>query len=151
MEEVARVTVELGVPALGADAGSVFVIDPRGAQLRMIASCGYPAEALRAYATLPVAARAPISDAVRDRSMVFISAADDLRTRYPEVTQVQPDTCGLAAVPVIARGHALGAIGLSFYARPPDDEARARIDRLIAQCGQALDRAALFDSERAAR
>jgi signal transduction histidine kinase/CheY-like chemotaxis protein len=151
VEEVARVTVELGVPALEASAGAMFVIDPGGAQLRMVASRGYSAEVSRVYATLPLTARAPICDAVRDRSMVFIAAADELRTRYPEVTQVRPETRALGAVPLIASGRMLGAIHLSFDTRPPDVEACARIDRLVGQCGQALDRAALFDSERAAR
>ncbi|HEX8108291.1 MAG TPA: GAF domain-containing sensor histidine kinase, partial [Kofleriaceae bacterium] len=151
VEEVARVTVERGVPALEAGAGAVFVIDPGGDQLRMVASRGYPGEVSRTYATLPLTARAPICDAIRDRSMVFVATVDELRTRYPELTQVQPETRAVAAVPLIATGRVLGALGLSFHARPPDEEARGRIDRLVGQCGQALDRAALFDSERAAR
>jgi signal transduction histidine kinase len=151
VEEVARVTIELGVPALEASAGAMFVSDPGGAQLRMVASRGYSADVSRAYAMPPLTARLPVCDAVRDRSMVFIAAVDELRTRYPEVTQVRPETRAVGAVPLIASGRMLGAIHLSFDTRPPDVEARARIDRLVGQCGQALDRAALFDSERTAR
>ncbi|HEX3762854.1 MAG TPA: ATP-binding protein [Kofleriaceae bacterium] len=151
VEDVARVTAELGVSALGADAGSVFVVEPDGARLRMVASRGYPERTERTYATLPVAARAPICDAVRDRSAVFVGSVDELRERYPELTEVQPATCAVAAVPLVASGGVLGAVGLSFHGRRPDAQARARIDRLVGQCAQALDRAALSDSERAAR
>ncbi|HEY0476164.1 MAG TPA: ATP-binding protein [Kofleriaceae bacterium] len=151
VDDVARITVELGVPALGADAGSVFVVEPDASALRMLASSGYPDGVPRAYATVPLTARLPICDAVRDRAMVFVSTAAELRARYPELTDAQPDTRALAAVPFVASGRTLGVIDLSFRARPPDDQARARIDRLIGQCGQALDRAALSDSERAAR
>jgi signal transduction histidine kinase len=151
VEDVAQVTVELGVPALGADAGAVFVLDDAAAQLRMVASHGLPSATLDANAVLPLTAPAPICDAVRDRKMVFILAAEELRARYPALKAIQPDTVALAAVPLMVSGRVLGVIGLSFRIRPPDQDARARIDRLIGQCGQALDRAALFDSERAAR
>jgi signal transduction histidine kinase len=151
VEDVARVTAELGVSALGADAGSVFVVEPDAARLRMVASRGYPGPAEQAYATLPLAARVPICDAVRDRRMVYISEVDELRAHYPDVTGIQPDTRAVAAVPLVASGRALGAIGLSFRAQRPDAQARSRIDRLVGQCAQAFDRAALFDSERAAR
>jgi signal transduction histidine kinase/CheY-like chemotaxis protein len=148
VEEVARVTAELGVSAVAADAGAVFAVEPEAGGLRMIASRGYPAPVERAYATLPLAVRAPICDAVRDRCMVFVAETDELRERYPEV---QPDTRAFAAVPLIASGRTLGAIGLSFRTQRPDAQARSRIDRLVGQCAQAFDRAALFDSERAAR
>ena len=151
VEDVARVTVELGVPALGADAGAVFMIDPDGERMRMVASTGYPAGAEQAYATLPLTRRLPICDAVRDRATLFIAAASELRARYPELVDIQPDARAVAAVPLIVSGRAIGAIGLSFHARSPDEPSRARIDHLLGQCGQALDRAALFDSERAAR
>jgi signal transduction histidine kinase len=117
----------------------------------MVASRGYEADVLRTYATLPLATRVPICDAVRDHSMVFLPAIDELRTRYPDVIQLQPETSAVAGVPLIASGRVLGAIHLSFHAQLPDAEARARIDRLVGQCGQAFERAALFDSERAAR
>jgi signal transduction histidine kinase len=150
VEDVAQVAVEIGVPALGADAGALFVLDGDDL-LRMVASTGYSDDAIRARNAVPLASRAPICDAVRDRAMVFLAAGDELRARYPEVLDAQPDTRALVAVPLIASGRMLGVIGLSFRARSPDEQARARIDRLVGQCGQALDRAALFDSERAAR
>jgi signal transduction histidine kinase len=151
VEDVARVTMELGVPALEAGAGAMFVVDPGGDQLRMVASRGYAADVVRAYATVPLTIRVPICDAVRDHSMVFLAAIDELRARYPDVAELHPETRAVAGVPLIASGRVLGAIHLSFHARLPDAEALARIDRLVGQCGQAFERAALFDSERAAR
>jgi signal transduction histidine kinase/ActR/RegA family two-component response regulator len=151
VDEVARVAIEIGVSALEAGAGAMFVVEPGGARLRMIASCGYPAEVSRVYETLPLTARVPICDAVREHSMVFLAGVDELRTRYPDATWLQPETRAVAGVPLIASGRVLGAVHLSFHAQLPDAEARARIDHLIGQCGLAFERAALFDSERAAR
>ena len=151
LDEVARVTVDLGVPALGADAGALFVVEPGAAQLRMVASRGYPDDVARTHATVPLSAVLPICDAVRDCATVFVADVAELRARYPELSYTQPETRGLAAVPLTSSGRTLGVIGLSFRAPPPDEQARARIDRLVSQCAQALDRAALSDSERAAR
>jgi len=151
VEDVAKLTIELCVPALGANAGAVFVLERDDTQLRMVASTGYPAEATQTYQTVPITAALPICDAVSGRTTVFVSTDDELRARYPELVASQRQIRTLAAVPIVASGRILGVIGLSFHVRPPDEAARARIDRLIGQCGQALDRAALFDSERAAR
>jgi signal transduction histidine kinase/CheY-like chemotaxis protein len=151
VEEVAKAMIELGVPALGADAGRVFMLDPADACLRLVASTGCPAQAAEPFRTLSLHAALPVCEAVRDRAPVYCKSLDDLHARYPKLTELRPETRALAAIPLEGRERTLGAVALTFRESLPDEQARMRLDHLTWQCGQALDRAVLFDSERAAR
>src|SRR4029077_10904970 len=82
---------------------------------------------------------------------VYCQSLDDLHARYPELTELRPEARAWAAIPLEGRERTLGAVALSFREALPDEQARLRFERLTWQCGQALDRAVLFDSERAAR
>jgi signal transduction histidine kinase len=151
VEEVARATVDLGVPALGADAGGIFLLEPDRANLRLLASHGYRRTQAAPYDRVPLAANLPVCDAVRAGTSVFITSAAEFAARYPQVAERDPETEAWAAILLEGRGRLLGAIGLSFKHQLPEAEARARIDDLTAQCGQALDRAILFEEVQAAR
>lgn len=117
----------------------------------MAASVGYPEEIARAYEEVPVDAALPLCEALRSRRPIFLGSVEELRALYSHLTTYDPASRAWAAMPLDGRERTLGAIALNFHEAPRDQQARDRIDRLIHQCGLALDRAALFDSARAAR
>ena len=162
--EVASVVVEQGVAALGAQAGVVVTLEAgvepdsesggAGGVLRLLRSIGYPAELLERWAEIPVMAPVPIAEAARTGAPIFLESADAWAARYPGTGPLQllPSSRSWAAVPLVAHDRVLGVMGLSFatpHAFAPED--RAFAVTLAQQCAQALERARLFDVERASR
>jgi len=154
VEEVVRVTLELGLPALGARSGAMLRLSDDGKSLRVLSSQGYARETLREYAVFSVDAQVPAAEAIRIGEPVFVSSAEEYRRRYPSVPleHLRPDHRAWAVLPLEGQGRRLGAIALSFDdSRNLDANGRQRIARLAWQCAQALDRALLVDSEREIR
>jgi PAS domain S-box-containing protein len=150
--EVAETVLGQGLLATGAHAGSICAVTDEGRSLQVLAHAGYRPQQLDGWLTIPVAKRAPLSDAARTGRPVLLERAEELAATYPELAALARPCRAIAALPLIAQGRVVGAMGLSF------DE-RRRFDRdettflcaLAQQCGQALDRARAFEAERLAR
>ena len=127
VDDVGRATIDLGLPALGAESGALFQCAPDGTGLVLVASTGSPAD---------------VPDLYRNLS---------LDEPFPAIDDILIDG-SWAALPLDVGDRVIGVIALG-YDRPLDftSSVRDRLGRLARQCGQALDRALLFDSERTAR
>jgi PAS domain S-box-containing protein len=127
VDDVGRATIDLGLPALGAESGALFRRAPDGTGLLLIASTGSPADVPDSYRTL------------------------SMEEPFPAIDDVLIDG-SWAALPLEVGDRVIGLIALG-YDRPRDfsSSVRERFGRLARQCGQALDRALLSDSERTAR
>ncbi|MBE7549597.1 MAG: PAS domain S-box protein [Anaerolineales bacterium] len=151
--QVAEVVIEHAVTVLGAKGGAVALLDENKTILETIDSVGYPAESVEKWQTYPVAAAAPISDAVRSETPVFIESIDVLAAQYPELMPHRPVSYpALAAIPLMLEDRVLGGMGLSFdepQVFTPED--RAFMWAIGQQCAQALERARLYEVEQQAR
>jgi PAS domain S-box-containing protein len=152
--EVARVTVEQGLQALGAGAGTLCLVSDDGAALEMVGSVGFPPGAMEPWKRFPLDAPVPLADAVRTGEPVYLESPEQRLERYPALARVRAatETKASACIPLIVGGKAVGVLGLSF----PEPGAREEEDRqfmlsLARQCAQALERARLFEAEQAAR
>jgi two-component system CheB/CheR fusion protein len=127
VDDVGRATIELGLPALGAESGALFRRAPDGTGLLLVASTGSPADVPALYRTL------------------------SMEEPFTAIDETLIDG-SWAALPLAVGDRVIGLIALG-YDQPQDftSNVRERLGRLARQCGQALDRALLFDSERAAR
>ncbi len=152
VDDVARATLDVGMPALGASSGAFFESAPDGGDLALIASTRGPADVPTSFRTLPTDQPFPAIDAVRSREPIFLSSGDQLLEMVPPVPPGMVSDGSWAALPLEVGDRVIGVIVLA-YERPQDftPEVRERLRRLARQCGQALDRALLLDSERAAR
>jgi signal transduction histidine kinase len=72
------------------------------------------------------------------------------RTRRPLCRELR-DGAGWMAVPLSLRGELSGTLSLTIASMPAGDAARAALLRVLEQCGRALSRARLAESERASR
>ena len=148
--EVATATVEVGLSALGARAGSFMLLDDSGTQLEICRSQGYDDSVRDSFARIPLDADFPVCQAVRERRPVFISGTEEYLRRYPTLRadQVARQHIAWAALPLEGRDKVLGVIGLSYDTGVNFDGAtRDHLMRLAWQCGQALERALLFDAQ----
>jgi signal transduction histidine kinase len=135
--EVAEVAIAEGAAALGASGGVLGLIEEDGAHVRIIRAVGMTEPALADQRRLPLDASHPIGEALLRAEGLFLE---------PENGRA------LAALPLVVEERRLGALLLAFDDRrtvTPEDRAFALA--LTRLCAQAIDRALLFDAQRAAR
>ena len=136
------------------DAGSVAValITTDGEFFEMIGMAGYSPAAEREWARFPMQPPTPMSDAVATGRPVIIDSAAERAARYPQIPEAVGGT--IAAVPIRGRGgdRVIGGLGFRFDApRRLDDDDRRLLTTLGEVCGQALDRARLYEAADAER
>ena len=129
-EQVADVVTTKGLPALGARGGALLRLDDEAGDYVLHACAdGEP----RSVVHLPLAADVPIA----------------VCARTGRALSVEPESLCL---PLLIRGHAIGAIALEFGpGGPPGQEALAFLEATVEQCSQALERARLYALERIRR
>jgi PAS domain S-box-containing protein len=147
--EVARVVLEEGVGLLDASAGSLSVVVARG-ELEVLDACGYPDRTLVAWRRYDVELPAPLAEAYRTRKAVWVESPAAYAKRYPELTAARrafPEGASVA-VPLFVDDAVVGVLGLDFAApvsfEPTD---RSLIQALAIECGQALERARLYEEQ----
>ena len=153
-DEVARAMVD-HAPAVFGAVGVILtrVVEP-GSHLQIMHVGDMP-DALRAqWETIPIDAPVPLADVARTREPIFLSSRDAWAQRYPHLGPVVESTRhhANAVVPLMVDDRLLGVLGLAFEsAHEFDDEERALVLTIAAQCALVLDRARLYQSERDAR
>ncbi|HEX2191290.1 MAG TPA: ATP-binding protein [Longimicrobiaceae bacterium] len=148
---VAEVVVREGVEALNAAAGTLALLDEAGGELELVGAVGLRRTLVESWRRFSIHADVPLAEAVREGRPVLFTTREELAARYPLLAP-DPGHSSWAAVPLLAEGRVVGAIGLSFA------EARAfgdgDLDFLLAvgrQCAGALLRARLYEREQLAR
>jgi PAS domain S-box-containing protein len=152
--QVAAVAVEHGMQAIGADAGSMALLDEGGAEFSIVGSRGYPEPTEERFRRFPLHPGAPMSDAVLTLRPVLVRDTADWRARFPRTAEAAVATGyeGYAAVPIVVDGQALGALGFSFRAGQAfDPGVDVFLETLAGHCASALERARLYEAEREAR
>ena len=153
-ESVAAAAVEEGVSAFGATGGTLALLSPDGATLELVGAVGYPPALVEPWRTFPASAAVPLADAARMRTVVVLRSQAERLARYPQLagTTTATDLTGLAAAPILVGDRVLGALGVSFPAeRGVGPEDVGFLEALTSVAGQALERTALYESERRAR
>ena len=144
-----------GMEALGATAASISRTVPGKAKLEIVAAAGYGDEALWGFRRIPLGCScpprlfppAPVRQCGSSRpingtlgSPTSASARGDIPPRSS------------ASIPLLVKGSVLGTIGLSFSTLQSfSDDDKGFAISLAQQCAQALERARLYEAERAAR
>jgi signal transduction histidine kinase len=151
--DVAAVVAARGQALPGAVACWVGVLAEGGHDLHVAGVRGGSERAGGRPSVLSVTADLPIAAAVRERSARFLSeAAPGLAAQTRACGFLPSAVRALAALPLGAGERILGAVAIAFAAPQPfDEEERAFLQAFAHQCAQALDRARLYEAERAAR
>jgi PAS domain S-box-containing protein len=153
-QQVADVVVNQGIAALGASAGSVFLLTDHGNSLQIIQASGYPQSVVDSWASFPVTATVPLAAAVRNKKPIFIESPEAFAANYPELADL-PTVTGnqaFACIPLIVEKQIIGVLGLSFATTQAFAiEDQGFMLTLGQQCGQAIARAQLYEAERHAR
>jgi len=133
----------------------VAVMSTDGQSLTTIASVGYPDQAVERYREFPLSSDGPFTECVRTSTPIFIDDAEEFRARYPQFVALSGNDApqNVAALPFIAEDRVIGALLLRMppSTAPKTEEERAFILHIARTCAQALERALLYEAERAAR
>jgi signal transduction histidine kinase len=153
--EAAEVVVEKGMEEMGAQAGALALLSDDGGEFVTLASRGYPEASEERFRRYPLHAGRPLSELVLGQAeVVLVESFERWDELYPENAQAARDTGypALAAVAVSAGGKPIGALAFSFATVQGFDEGVSTfLGALAGHCGTALERARLYEAERAAR
>jgi PAS domain S-box-containing protein len=150
--ETIDVLLEHALPALGADAGAVALVDRRANELRLAGTRGYSAKGVERFQQMRLEADLPITEVVRTGDPLWLADSDELFQRFPALGGTRSDFTSMAIVPLTVGARPFGAVSLSF--REPhrfEADERAFTVAVAAQAASALERNRLFDNERRRR
>ena len=149
---VAEAVLHEGVPAVGGVTGSICLLADDGKTVEIVLEVGYEDDVKERWATFPLDADVPASEAIRTGEMVLLNGPDDRDDRYP-VFRGTPmrRAAAHAVVPLIDEdGTAFAAMAVGFpEPRDFNDAERRILSALAAQAATALRRAALYEEAEA--
>jgi PAS domain S-box-containing protein len=153
VQHVAAIVAAQGRALFGATATLVYLLE--GESLRLIAHAGVEADRTTLYGRVPLQGHLPLSSTVRTGEAIWLEEREAILEDFPELGGVRLGEAQLQAIvtlPVRDSERIIGAIGLSFYVPKSFDPLQREFLLTIAsQCGQAMERARLFEAERSAR
>lgn len=152
--EVADVVLGYATDVLGIAAGSVAVLTPNGRTIEFVGTRGYSDKTLERFGRISTLDALPLADTIRMGRAIILRTTEERDRRYPNLATVprEKGDGAMLALPMVADGGVLGALGLTFSeGRSPDDDELSFLTALAQQAGQALQRARLFETERALR
>jgi len=153
--DVARVSLrELAVGGGGgADSGVFYALEAEDGRLRLLHAQGLPERTVAGFDTVPLDAPQPMVSVIREARPEWISSREELLARYPAMgpSVAVSGNRSWAALPLLGRAGPLGTLMLGFrQERSLDPEERAFLLALGQQAAHALERATLYEAERAA-
>ncbi|MER5378518.1 SpoIIE family protein phosphatase [Streptomyces sp. NPDC002553] len=129
----------------GASVIALYLLQAGEDVLRLAVLGGVPWDISRSWAQVPLASASPVSDAVRERRLVWVSGREELARRYPRLALVVPYRFALAAAPVVTGADAWGGLVLQWPAAHPPQLTPAEREAIGTVCdrlGRRLRRAA---------
>ncbi|MBM9509603.1 SpoIIE family protein phosphatase [Actinacidiphila acididurans] len=103
-----------------ASLGGLYLPDPDERVLRLTVVSGFPADLLAQWTRVPLAARLPVADAVRQGRLVWVGTQEELIRDYPSAAVALPYRFSLAAVPLGTAVRRTGALLLVWSGPRPD-------------------------------
>jgi PAS domain S-box-containing protein len=154
---ISQIVVEQGTRAVGAARGGVWLIDAAGEALELVAEHGHPAAVVKRYTRIPLHLDAPVCESVRAGHPLWMESRAEFAQQYPasaaRLQQVDREgEIAMASLPLLGERGAVGVLSLTFEAQHAFDRTERDFLTVLADhCAQSLERARLFERERATR
>jgi signal transduction histidine kinase len=152
--EVADVVLGYATDTLGITAGLVALLSPNGRAIELVGAQGFTAPLVERFRRMSIVDATPLAEAIRMAKPVILRTAEERDRRYPHLVSLRRESGAgaMIALPTVADGGVLGALAFNFpEGRAPDDDELSFLTAIAQQTGQALQRARLFETERALR
>ncbi|OSP42614.1 MULTISPECIES: SpoIIE family protein phosphatase [unclassified Streptomyces] len=128
-----------------AHSGAVYLLSPDHPVLEMAVMAGLPRAFAAPWERVGLSAPIPVSDAVRERRLVWVGGEEEMARHYPRIAVVLPYPFSLAALPVATGTRAYGAVFVTWPGTHPRELSDWERDHLTAACDRLavrLERAA---------
>ncbi|MFI5567160.1 SpoIIE family protein phosphatase [Streptomyces sp. NPDC051740] len=128
-----------------AHSGAVYLLSPDHPVLEMAVMAGLPRAFAAPWERVGLSAPIPVSDAVRERRLVWVGGEEEMARHYPRIAMVLPYPFSLAALPVATGAKAYGAVFVTWPGTHPRELSDWERDHLTAACDRLavrLERAA---------
>jgi PAS domain S-box-containing protein len=150
--EVARIVVEHGVRACGADSCTLYALDEDRSALELLGERGVAPEITDGIRRITRAQGDPATFASLDSGQtIWAENEADYAAVYPELARVKtrgPAAKAFWSVPLIVEGGPVGLLAMGFFQpRTFSADERAFVETLCQQCAQALQRASRLERE----
>lgn len=150
--QVTEEAVRQAREALGASGGAIAILSADHTMFEVTALVDDAAPLCNAMLRFPVHATLPLADSARSGDPVVLEQILMGAPRYPFLASGRQAQGALAAVPLVADGRNVGALGLVFPARRTFTADDMEFMRSLARhAADALERARLYGAERSAR
>ena len=150
LHAVARAVVQHGKNVLGAASGEVEMLVDDGAAFETVFSDARGLSSERE----PVAPGLCATEAVRTRQPVFVTSFDQWQESYARSAALAADGgyVSSASLPIVVEGNVVGVLAFHFTAPVNfDDDYRGLLESVARHCGQAMERARLYEAADVAR
>lgn len=147
---VAHIVLHQAVPALGGRAGSISLLDEARTELRLLSHAGFDEGSAGGWDVLPIGARLPGTDAVRERTPIYLEDRGSIAERYPDQVEMSRDAGdrAWAALPLMHGVQPIGLLFVNFAAPQPfDDPQRLSLETMADRAASAIDRARKYTHE----
>ena len=144
---VAQCVLHLVPSVLDASFANLALLEPEHDHVVFIHPPSVPVEVAERFASLPLSARTPLTDAVRDTRTILLVELDEYRRNYPELVDdtVAAGLAATASVPLVADGQVLGALGVGWTLPIDDDTIGPRLQVVAELIAQTLRRTRVAD------
>ena len=117
-----------------AHSGAVYLLAPDEPVLEMAVMAGLPRSFAAPWERVGLSAPVPVSEAVRNRRLVWVSGEEQMARRYPRIAVVLPYPFALAALPVATRDTTYGAVFVTWPGSHPPELSERERDTLTSAC-----------------
>ena len=119
-ESVGAAIIKRAMPALGANAGNVFLVDTSTRELRNVAVLGYEPEIAQWAQRLSLDGPTLVAEVARTGEPILLATWEERIARYPHHRRVHASggDRAVAGLPLQVEGRTIGALSLAFPERP---------------------------------
>ncbi|MEV5426195.1 SpoIIE family protein phosphatase [Streptomyces cellulosae] len=117
-----------------AHSGAVYLLSPDQPVLEMAVMAGLPRAFAAPWERVGLSAPLPVSDAVRERRLVWVGGGEEMARHYPRIAMVLPYPFCLAALPVATGSKTYGAAFVTWPASHPPELSEWEREHLTAAC-----------------
>ena len=153
LADVTTAVFQYGLPAFGASAARLAVVDQQQPELLVtLNAVGFPESTVTGWDELPVSVPSPPREAAATSATVYLPTPEDLAAKYPDACNmlIRSGHRAWVALPLRSSGRMLGVLTLAFPGPHPIDDGADQIilTALGSAVADALSRAIQHDTDR---
>ncbi len=143
LEDLGRVIIDHGLPAIGADGGAIAVRDDREGVVRLVLGRGVGKQVQETYGVVPLSSPLPAAVTARTGEQVLLPTRESGLAFTPQMAAVYEDTGrhGWAICPMLAGDELLGSVAASWVREHHLSQQEVELlQGFAALCAQTLDK-----------